>query len=142
MLVIINADNKKEILSKGKSFKIPLPINKSEKAKIFKEYSSKSGVYVHKSAGKYLYVGSTTSEKWGTFGERLRREFLKKPSNNNKLYQYLKSNDKKIITTLFDYDAINGLIKMDCNSNIKIGRKVLIFEQVLIGVLKPVFNTR
>jgi hypothetical protein len=38
-------------------------------------YADKSSIYLHHANGKILYVGKTTSGQWGTYGERLRREF-------------------------------------------------------------------
>lgn len=32
------------------------------------EYAKKSGVYIHHSNGQILYIGKTTTGKWGSFG--------------------------------------------------------------------------
>lgn len=105
------------------------------------DYAGKSGVYVHHSNGKILYIGKTTSGPYGVFGERLRRQFQKKASNNSNLYKLLLKQQKPVKTVMFDLDDIDmmvdsGSVQLDKE------RKALIMEQVLIGVFNPPGNVQ
>ncbi|MEZ5493009.1 MAG: hypothetical protein R3E61_00070 [Pseudomonadales bacterium] len=40
-------------------------------------YADKSGVYIHHTNGKIIYIGKATTGNWGNFGERLRRRVSK-----------------------------------------------------------------
>jgi hypothetical protein len=105
------------------------------------DYADKSGVYIHHCNGKILYVGQTTTGKWGTFSERLRREFQEKASRNSELYQLLCIQTKEIKTYLLSLDDID---KMVDTGSIQLSkeRKALIMEQILIGVFQPAANKK
>lgn len=74
------------------------------------DYGDKSGVYIHHCDGKILYVGKTTSGKWGTFAERLRREFQEKASGNSDLFKLLLSQTNAIRTFMLDLDDIDMMV--------------------------------
>ena len=103
------------------------------------DYADKSGVYVHHCDGKILYVGKTTSGQWGTFSERLRREFQEKASGNSSLYQLLLGQAKPIRAVMFDLDDIDMMVDSG-STQLSKTRKALIMEQVLIGVFEPEGN--
>jgi len=103
------------------------------------DYANRSGVYVHHCEGKILYVGKTTTRQWGTFSERLRREFQEKASNNSSLYQLLLGQTKVIRTFLLDLDDIDMMVDSGSVQMTK-ERKALIMEQILIGVFLPEGN--
>lgn len=103
------------------------------------DYANKSGVYIHHCDGKILYVDKTTSGKWGTFSERLRREFQEKASTNSALYQLLLSQTKTIKTIMLDLDDIDMMVD---SGSIQLSkeRKALIMEQILSGIFLPEGN--
>jgi excinuclease UvrABC nuclease subunit len=103
------------------------------------DFADKSGVYIHHCDGKILYIGKTTTGPWGTFSERLRREFQEKASSNSSLYQLLSKQIKQIKTMLFDLDDLDMMVD---SGSIQISkeRKALIMEQILIGVFEPEGN--
>jgi hypothetical protein len=103
------------------------------------DYADKSGVYIHHSDGKILYVGKTTSGQWGTFSERLRREFQEKASGNSSLYQILLQQVKPIRTVMFDLDDIDMMVDSG-STQLPKTRKALIMEQILIGIFEPEGN--
>lgn len=103
------------------------------------DYADKSGVYIHHSDGKILYVGKTTSGQWGTFSERLRREYQEKASGNSSLYQLLLKQKKSIKTVMFDLNDIDMMVDSG-STQLSQTRKALIMEQVLIGVFEPEGN--
>jgi len=103
------------------------------------DYADSSGVYIHHSHGKILYVGKTTEGDYGTFGERLRREFQKSSSGNSPLYKYLKSQDKPIHTYCIDLNDIDMMVDQG-PMQLSAKRKALIMEQVLIGIFEPEGN--
>jgi excinuclease UvrABC nuclease subunit len=103
------------------------------------DYADRSGVYVHHCDGKILYVGKTTSGQWGTFAERLRREFQEKASSNSSLYQLLLGQQKTIKTFMLDLDDIDMMVDSGSILLTK-ERKALIMEQILIGVFSTEGN--
>jgi len=103
------------------------------------DYSDRSGVYIHHCDGKILYIGKTTSGQWGTFAERLRREFQEKASSNSALYQLLLAQQKTIKTFMLDLDDIDMMVNSGSIQLTK-ERKALIMEQILIGVFLPEGN--
>lgn len=103
------------------------------------DYADKSGVYVHHCDGKILYVGKTTVGQWGTFSERLRREFQEKASGNSLLYRILLSQKQTIKTFMLDLDDIDMMVDSGSIQLTK-ERKALIMEQILIGVFLPEGN--
>ena len=102
------------------------------------DYADRSGVYILHCDGKILYVGKTTSGKWGTFAERLRREFQEKASSNSSLYQLL-VRQKTIKTFMLDLGDIDMMVDSGSIQLTK-ERKALIMEQILIGVFSPEGN--
>ncbi|TVR36925.1 MAG: hypothetical protein EA392_14010 [Cryomorphaceae bacterium] len=103
------------------------------------DYGGRSGVYIHHCDGKILYIGKTTSGQWGTFAERLRREFQEKASSNSSLYQLLLEQKKTIKTFMLDLDDIDMMVDSGSVQLTKL-RKALIMEQILIGVFSPEGN--
>lgn len=103
------------------------------------DYTDRSGVYIHHCDGKILYIGKTTSGKWGTFSERLRREFQEKASSNSSLYQLLHTQTRNIKTFILDLDDIDMMVDSGSIQLTK-ERKALIMEQILIGVFLPEGN--
>jgi hypothetical protein len=103
------------------------------------DYADRSGVYIHHCDGKILYVGKTTTGSWGTFAERLRREFQEKASSNSSLYQLLLGQTKVIKTFMLDLEDIDMMV--DSGSiHLTKERKALIIEQILIGIFLPEGN--
>ena len=103
------------------------------------DYSDRSGVYVHHSNGKILYIGKATAGNWGNFGERLRREFQKTASSNSSLHKLLASQQQPIRTFLLDLDDIDMMVNPGPMQLSK-SRKALIMEQTLIGLYEPEGN--
>lgn len=103
------------------------------------DYANKSGVYIHHSDYRILYVGKATMGQYGNFAERLRREFQEKASSNSDLFKLLLSQTKPIKTVFLDLNDIDMMV--DCGSvQLSKERKALIIEQVLIGVYQPEGN--
>lgn len=103
------------------------------------DYADRSGVYVHHCEGKILYVGKTTSGKWGTFAERLRREFQEKASGYSDLNKLLTKQTSPIKTFMLDLEDIDMMVDGGSIQLTK-ERKALIMEQILIGVFQPEGN--
>ncbi|MCW7467680.1 hypothetical protein [Leptospira levettii] len=103
------------------------------------DYSDKSGVYIHHSNNKILYIGKTTSGQYENFGERLRREFQERASGDSELYRLLKSQKGIIKTYFYDLDDLDMMID---SGSIELSkeRKALIIEQILIGIFLPEGN--
>lgn len=103
------------------------------------DYADRSGVYVHHCNGRILYVGKTTSGDWGTFSERLRREFQEKASSNSSLYQLLLRQNETVKTFMLDLDDLDMMVD---SGSIQLSkeRKALIMEQILIGIFEPEGN--
>ncbi len=102
-------------------------------------YADKSGVYIHHSNGKILYIGKATTGDWGNFGERLRREFQKTSSSNSQLYQLLYGQKNPIKAFLLDLDDIDMMVNPG-PMQLSPVRKALIMEQTLIGLYEPEGN--
>jgi hypothetical protein len=105
------------------------------------DYADRSGVYIHHSIGSILYIGITTVGQWGTFGERLRREFQFSSSQNSSLYQLLANQKGTIRTYLLDLSDIEMMIDSGPVA-LPAERKALILEQVLIGIYEPPGNKK
>ncbi len=103
------------------------------------DYADKSGVYVHHCNGRILYVGKATSGKWGTFGERLRREFQETASSNSALHKLLVSQTSPIRSFLLDLEELDMIVDAG-PMELSPKRKALIMEQVLIGIYQPEGN--
>jgi len=125
---IVNSGFQVHISEKGKSW------SKGQLG----DYADKKGVYIHHSGGKILYVGKATSGDYGTFGERLRREFQETASSNSPLHQLLKQYHD-IKTYLLDLNDIDMMVNPGPMA-LSPERKALIMEQVLIGLYEPIGN--
>ena len=102
-------------------------------------YADKSGVYIHHSNGKILYIGKATTGSWGNFGERLRREFQKTASSNSALYRLLSEQKHPIKVFLLDLEDIDMMVNPG-PMQLSPVRKALIMEQTLIGLYEPEGN--
>jgi len=103
------------------------------------DYAKRRGVYVHHSGGRILYVGKTTEGDFGTFGERLRREFQTKASGDSSLHRLLAGCEWPIRTYCLDLDDLDMMVNAG-SMTLSRERKALIMEQVLIGILQPPGN--
>ncbi|OGC95672.1 MAG: hypothetical protein A2W25_14650 [candidate division Zixibacteria bacterium RBG_16_53_22] len=103
------------------------------------EYSGKSGVYVLQANGKILYVGKTTIGDYGNFGERLRRHFHEKASQNSRVHKLLVSQTTPIRAYLLDLEDLDMLIDHG-SASLTRERKALVMEQLLIGIYEPEGN--
>lgn len=140
MKITINIPLNAAIINGGFEIKIAKE-GESWKKEQLGDYADRSGVYIHHSQGKILYIGTTTKGDWGTFGERLRREFQFSSSQKSKLYQLLalqKSPTKTFFLDLNDIEIMvdSGPMKLEA------ARKAMIMEQTLIGVFQPEGNNQ
>ena len=103
------------------------------------EYSGKSGVYVLHANGNILYVGKTTIGEYGNFGERLRRHFHEKASQNSRVHKLLVSQTTPIRAYLLDLEDLDMLIDHG-SASLTRERKALVMEQLLIGIYEPEGN--
>lgn len=134
--------SKNDILLKGHLMTISPKDTKWEKSYLG-EHADERGVYVHHDGLEILYVGQTVKGKWGTFSERLRREFQETSSQNSRLYQFLskKGQANAVKTVCFSLNDIDGLVS-GAPSDLSNQNKALIFEQLLIGIFQPEGNRR
>jgi hypothetical protein len=102
-------------------------------------YADSRGVYIHHCNGRILYVGKTTVGDYGTFGERLRREFQEKASGNSRLHQLLCGQKGDIRTYCLDFQDLDMMVDQG-PMTLSPERKALIMEQVLIGIYEPTGN--
>ncbi len=104
------------------------------------DYANKSGVYILHSDGGILYIGKTTTGKFGTLSERLRRHCQEKASGNSPLFQRLiQQKHRPVRACLLDLDDIDMMIDQGPMTLSKV-RKALVMEQVLIGIYQPPEN--
>lgn len=101
--------------------------------------AGRRGVYIHHADGRILYVGKTTVGEWGTFGERLRREFQQSAASNSALFQLLAEQRASIRSYLLDLDDLEMMVDPG-SMQLSRERKALIMEQVLIGIFEPPGN--
>lgn len=137
MQIKIDVPIKADIINGG--FEIKVSNNTEWSKSQLGDYAEKSGVYIHHSNGKILYIGKATSGKWGKYGERLRREFQEKASSNSTLFKLLKKQKSPIKSYLLDLDDIDMMINAGSKELSK-ERKALIMEQILIGIYNPEGN--
>jgi len=117
MEIKISLPSKSEILESRITIPIAGARGETWSRQVMGDFASKKGVYIHRSNNKILYVGNTTRGAYGTFGERLRREFQYTSSSNSDLHQLLASQKKPIFCSFFDFDNIdNRIIMKDANS--------------------------
>lgn len=139
--IIVNLPNKNEIINRG--IKIShSPKGYSWKKEQLGELADEKGVYIFHSANKFIYVGKTTTGKWGTFAERIRRHLQETSSQNSKTYQILSNLKSSIYVSLYTLDEIIkfidfGDIKFSVKNNAS-ERTVLLFEQGLIAYLNTI----
>lgn len=103
------------------------------------DYADRRGVYIHHAGGKLLYIGKATTGQYGTFAERLRREFQEKASSDSPLHRLLVAQKHKIRSYLVDLDDLDMMIDPGSMS-LTPERKALIMEQVLVGIYQPEGN--
>jgi hypothetical protein len=103
------------------------------------DYANARGVYIHHCRGRILYIGKTTTGEYGTFGERLRREFQTKASSNSALHQLLCEQKGELRTYLLDLQDLDMMVDPG-PMELPPERKALIMEQVLIGLYTPPGN--
>ena len=97
-------------------------------------------MYILHSGAGILYVGQTTTGKFGTFGERLRRHFHG-PSSAESATHRLLVQSGPIRAHLIDLETVDALVSSDGETLTK-ARKALVLEQVLIGLFAPPGNRR
>jgi hypothetical protein len=102
-------------------------------------YADKSGVYIIHCNGEILYVGKTTTGKFGTFAERLRRHCQEKASGNSPLFQHLSTLNFPVRAFLLDFDDADMMVDVG-PMKLSPARKSLIMEQLLIGIYLPAHN--
>lgn len=138
MRITIEIPTKTSIINGG--FEVKLASGGQEWSKSqLGDYADKKGVYIHHSNGKILYIGKTTEGKWATFGERLRREFQETSSQNSQLHQLLKAQEKPVFSYFLDQQDIDMMVDQGPMQLTSV-RKILIMEQVLIGIFEPEGN--
>jgi hypothetical protein len=103
------------------------------------DYADLRGVYIHHCNGAILYIGKTTGGDYGTFGERLRREFQETASANSSLHQLLCEQLGEIRTYCLDFQDLDMMVDQG-PMTLTPERKALIMEQVLIGIYLPPGN--
>lgn len=138
MQIRVNVPTKAQIISGG--FVVgAAPAGESWSSTQLGAYASQRGVYIHHCNGRVLYVGKTTTGDYGTFGERLRREFQEKASGNSHLHRLLCSQTSQIRTYCLDLQDLDMMVDPG-PMQLDPARKALIMEQVLIGLFEPEGN--
>jgi hypothetical protein len=138
MQITINIPTKADIINGGFPVHVAKTGTEWKKAQLG-DYADRRGVYIHHSNGRILYIGKATDGKYGTFCERLRREFQELASSNSALHKLLCSQQHQIRTYCLDLGDLDMMVdagSMPCSPE----RKALIMEQVLIGVYEPEGN--
>lgn len=100
------------------------------------DYANRRGVSIHHYKGLILYVGKATDGEYGTFGERLRREFQEPAAGNSRLHQLLCSQAGEIRTYCLDLQDLDMMVDQG-PMTLTQERKALIMDQVLIGIYEP-----
>lgn len=139
MSIIIRIPTREEILSSGVVVSVAtFPVSWSKCQ--LNDYANRSGVYIHHSIQVILYIGKTTNGTWATFGERLRREFQTKASQNSNLFRLLSNLNQEVKCVMFDLDELDAMIETG-DYFLERERKALIMEQVFV-LGKFVFNLK
>ncbi len=138
--ITIRVPNRNHVLRFAKAVPVALP-GETWKKGTLRGYADARGVYVHCAGRQVLYVGNTTKGAYGTFGERLRREFQQKASGHSKLYGLLRRHRTRVRTFFMNYDVLDQCVISEAAA-LSPSRKALIMEQVLIGVLEPEGNKK
>lgn len=138
MEVKLSIPTKAQILSGGFVVSVSTTGQEWSKSQLG-EYAQLKGVYVHHCDGRILYVGKATEGAYGTFGERLRREFQTKASGDSELHQLLAQQKKEIRAYCLDLNDLDMMVDPG-PMHLAPERKALIMEQVLIGIYRPVGN--
>lgn len=134
----IKLPSKEEIFKRGIKIRTAGENQSWEKSQL-EEYADCSGVYIFYSNKKFIYCGKTTTGKWGTFAERIRRHCQFSSAQNSKVYQALAASKHDIFVSMFKCDEIEkfihlGLIQFKAVKH-KTERCCLLFEQGLIAFL-------
>jgi hypothetical protein len=133
--ITIKVPTRAEILQRTKT--IPIARDGESWSKdCLAEFADQSGVYIHCSGNKILYVGKTTRGNYGTFGERLKRECQRKASGDSRLFRLLLI-QRAVQTAFIPSEEIEKRIVTK-----KLSREdlALLFERALIAVYKPQGN--
>ena len=138
MRIELNIPTKSQIVNGGFEVKVA-PKGTSWSKLQLGDYADKSGVYIHHANGRILYVGKATKGEYGTFGERLRREFQETESANSSLHQLLMAQASPIRAFLLDLEELDMIVDSGPRK-LSQKRKALIMEQVLIGIYLPEGN--
>jgi hypothetical protein len=138
MVITINIPTRAQILSGGFEVAVAPSGHKWLKGQLG-DYADKRGVYIHHANGRILYVGKTTTGDYGTFGERLRREFQEAASSSSSLHRLLVSQSTPIRSYLLDLTDLDMMVDQG-PMMLPPERKALIMEQVLIGIYEPEGN--
>ncbi len=138
MQVKLQIPTKAQILSGGFVVKVAKAGESWSKTQLG-DYAESRGVYIHHCNGRILYVGKTTGGEYGTFGERLRREFQELASGNSRLHNLLCSQTANIRTYCLDLQDLDMMVDQG-PMRLERERKALIMEQVLIGIYEPEGN--
>jgi len=139
MEIKIHIPLKAEIVNGGFQVKVASEGESWEKGQLG-DYADKRGVYVHHASGKILYVGKATEGPFGTFGERLRREFqARAAAAHRRLHDLLAQQNSSIYTYLLDLQDIDMMVGSGA-TYLSPERKALIMEQILIGIYEPEGN--
>ena len=135
MNISITIPTKAQIVNGGFEIKVSKAGTAWSKSQLG-DYANRRGVYVHHSHGKILYIGKTTTGDYGTFGERLRREYQEKASGNSSLFKLLASQEAPVQAYFLDLGDLDMMVNAGPMS-LSPERKALIMEQVLIGIYEP-----
>lgn len=138
MNITISIPTKAQIINGGFEIRVAKKGASWSKAQLG-DYADRKGVYIHHCNGKVLYIGKATSGQWGTFAERLRREFQETASANSTLHKLLAAQRHKIRSYLIDLEDVDMMIDPG-SMTLSPERKALIMEQVLVGIYQPEGN--
>jgi len=138
MRITINIPIKADIVGGGFKVRVAPKGESWEKGQLG-DYADRKGVYIHHSNGRILYIGKTTTGQWGTFGERLRREFQETSSGNSPLHQLLAAQAEPVHTYMLDLQDVDMMVAPGPITLLP-KRKALIMEQALIGIYEPEGN--
>lgn len=138
MNIEIRVPTKAQIVSKGCDV-IVAPRGTSWSYHQLGDFAKRRGVYIHHANRTIHYVGNTTRGQFGTFGERLRREFHESSAGSNRrLYEYLSAISAQLRTCFLDLTDIDLMV--ESTAQLSPESKALILEQALIGVYDPPGN--
>lgn len=140
MRLTITIPTKADIVSGGFEIKIAHKGESWQKSQLG-DHQNRKGVYIHHCNGKLIYIGKATSGKFGTFGERLRRECHETAASASPLFQLLKDQNHPVRTYFLDLVDLDMMVDPG-PMTLAPERKALIMEQVLIGIFGPEGNNQ